>query len=147
MPQFIAESPIRLPGTRVVCTQPRKIAALSLAKRVAEEMGPKGRELVSSCVGSDRQRGDETILEYVTASVLLKWIVQDENLPGISVVVLDEAHERQIDTDILLAKLRELARKRADFRLVVTSATIDPDLFAVAIFFLSPCLQLQPFHS
>lgn len=145
--QYLAEMP-QLAGGRVVCTQPRKVAAESLARRVAEEWacGKAERAQVGGAVGfatgGRAMVSRWTRIEYVTEGVLLARlrgaVVDDEAgrrrapFEGVSVVVLDEAHERSLTLDILLGVLRAGQRdgRWPHLKLVVTSATINTDLFA-----------------
>lgn len=118
-------------GGRVVVTQPRRIAARAGARRLAGLLGePIGRTAGFSVRG-DRQAGSETLVEFVTAGTLLRRLQHDPELPGVSAVVLDEIHERQIDADLLLAMLVEVrAALREDLVVVAMSATIEADRVA-----------------
>lgn len=113
-------------GGRVVVTQPRRIAARAGARRLAGLLGePVGRTAGFSVRG-DRQTGPETLVEFVTAGTLLRRLQHDPELPGVSAVVLDEIHERQVDADLLLAMLVEVrAALRDDLAVVAMSATVE----------------------
>src|SRR5690606_29830629 len=115
-------------GGRVVVTQPRRIAARAGARRLAGLLGePVGRTAGFSVRG-DRQTGPETLVEFVTAGTLLRRLQHDPELPGVSAVVLDEIHERQVDADLLLAMLVEVrAALREDPAVVARSATGEAD--------------------
>ncbi|WP_277212398.1 ATP-dependent helicase HrpB [Isoptericola croceus] len=113
-------------GGRVVVTQPRRIAARAGARRLAGLLGePVGRTAGFSVRG-DRQAGPETLVEFVTTGTLLRRLQHDPELPGVSAVVLDEIHERQVDGDLLLAMLIEArAALREDLAVVAMSATVE----------------------
>lgn len=113
-------------GGRVVVTQPRRIAARAGARRLAGLLGePVGRTAGFSVRG-DRQAGPDTLVEFVTAGTLLRRLQHDPELPGVRAVVLDEIHERQIDSDLLLAMLVEVrAALRDDLVVVAMSATVE----------------------
>ena len=112
----------------VVCTQPRKVAAISLARRVYEEMGNQPG-LVGSRVGAQSARPYEARLLYATDHILLNECLKDPLLSKYSVIIVDEAHERSIYSDLLLGFIKLALPKRRDLRVVIMSATIDPQLF------------------
>ncbi|XP_071945623.1 uncharacterized protein [Antedon mediterranea] len=115
--------------TKIACTQPRKVAAISLAKRVAEEYGCEVGEQIGYMVGSLRKTSLNTVVTFMTDRVLLNSLLQDPLLKSYSCVVIDEAHERSIDTDILIALLKKVSAKRPELKIVITSATIDEKVF------------------
>ena len=134
-PQFILEDAIAQGNgsqTRIVVTQPRRIAAISVAERIAAERDEDIGNSVGYTVRFKRQapRDWGGSIEFVTTGVLLRRLVNDTELEGISHVVIDEVHERDIDTDFLLVLLRDLLPKKPDLRLVLMSATLDADSFA-----------------
>ncbi|CBH10533.1 ATP-dependent RNA helicase, putative [Trypanosoma brucei gambiense DAL972] len=139
VPQFISE--MELPGV-VVCTQPRRIAAMSIAVRVAAEMDVQLGEEVGYRVRFKSMVSDKTKLLYMTDGMLLREAFSDRDLSRISVVVVDEAHERTVETDVLLGVLRLLMQRRQDFRLVVMSATLDMERFQ-AYFPKAPLIQVE----
>jgi HrpA-like RNA helicase len=113
----------------IVCTQPRRVAAVTIAERVASEMNCElGKEVGFSIRFEDRSC-EKTRIKYVTDGVLLREMVTDHNLKKYSVVILDEAHERSLQTDILMGLLRKLQDRRPDIRVVIMSATLEIDLF------------------
>ncbi|KAE8783466.1 putative pre-mRNA-splicing factor ATP-dependent RNA helicase [Hordeum vulgare] len=127
--QYLAEAGYT-EGGKIACTQPRRVAAQSVAKRVAEEFGcPLGEE-VGYSIRFDDHTGPETVIKYMTDGMLLREIMVDKNLSCYSVVMLDEAHERTIYTDILFGLLKQLIRRRTDLKLIVTSATLDAEKFS-----------------
>jgi ATP-dependent helicase HrpA len=114
------------------CTQPRRVAAMSVSKRVAEELGvPWGREVGCKMRFSD-DTSRETRVKFMTDGILLAEIQSDPMLRAYSVLILDEAHERSLNIDFLLGYLVGLLKKRPDLKLIVTSATIDTEAFSQA---------------
>ena len=113
----------------IVCTQPRKVAAISLATRVAKEMESNVGHLVGYQVGLHTKKCKETKILYMTDHVLLNECLKDPRLSSFSCIIIDEAHERSIFTDLLLGMIKKCLTLRTDLRVVITSATIDPDVF------------------
>lgn len=112
------------------CTQPRRIAARAVAKRVAEELQvPLGKE-VGWQVRFTEQVGEDTLIKFMTDGILLAEIQKDRYLSAYDTIIVDEAHERSLNIDFLLGYLKGLLRKRRDLKLIVTSATIDTERFA-----------------
>ena len=117
---------------RIVCTQPRRVAALSLSRRLAEELGVTwGREVGCKIRFRDRTEA-ETLIKLVTDGMLLSEIRGDPDLLEYDTVILDEAHERSLNIDFLLGYLRLLLERRPGLKLVITSATIDVEKFSRA---------------
>ncbi len=112
------------------CTQPRRIAARSVAKRVAEELGVQPGGVVGYQVRFTEQVSDATAIKFMTDGILLAEIQSDRFLSRYDTIILDEAHERSLNIDFLLGYLKGLLRKRRDLKLIVTSATIDTGRFA-----------------
>eukprot|EP01054_Gregarina_sp_Poly1_P008658 Gregarina_sp_Poly_1__8657@NODE_515_length_7812_cov_238_903163_g409_i0_p1_GENE_NODE_515_length_7812_cov_238_903163_g409_i0NODE_515_length_7812_cov_238_903163_g409_i0_p1_ORF_typecomplete_len654_score92_77HA2/PF04408_23/5_7e32Flavi_DEAD/PF07652_14/0_11Flavi_DEAD/PF07652_14/1_1e21OB_NTP_bind/PF07717_16/5_4e03OB_NTP_bind/PF07717_16/6_5e21DEAD/PF00270_29/1e12DEAD/PF00270_29/3_6e03Helicase_C/PF00271_31/1_2e09AAA_19/PF13245_6/2_3e08AAA_22/PF13401_6/4_7e08T2SSE/PF00437_20/0_00042ATPase/PF06745_13/0_0019A len=113
------------------CTQPRRVAAVSVAKRVAEEMGCKLGKLVGYSIRfEDCTTSEVTRIKYMTDAFLLREILSDPELERYEAVVMDEAHERSLATDVLFGLLRDLAGRRFDFKLIVTSATMNAQKFS-----------------
>lgn len=111
-------------------TQPRRVAAESVARRVAEEVGCKiGRE-VGYTIRFENVTSDVTRIKYMTDGMLQQEALLDPILSKYSVIMLDEAHERTIATDVLFALLKKAAMKRDDLKVIVTSATLDSNKFA-----------------
>ncbi|KAL9242097.1 hypothetical protein vseg_016132 [Gypsophila vaccaria] len=127
--QYLAEAGYTTKG-KIGCTQPRRVAAMSVAKRVAEEFGCRLGEEVGYAIRFEDCTGPDTVIKYMTDGMLLREILIDENLSQYSVIMLDEAHERTIHTDVLFGLLKKLVRRRPDLRLIVTSATLDADKFS-----------------
>ncbi|CAA0401784.1 unnamed protein product [Arabidopsis thaliana] len=123
--QFLADSGVAA-SESIVCTQPRKIAAMTLADRVREESSGCYEENTVSCTptfSSTEEISSKVV--YMTDNCLLQHYMKDRSLSGISCVIIDEAHERSLNTDLLLALLKKLLSRRIDLRLVIMSATAD----------------------
>ena len=118
---------------RIGCTQPRRVAALSVSRRVAEELGVTwGREVGCKIRFGDDTGGD-TRIKFMTDGILLAEVQSDPLLRAYSVLIIDEAHERSLNIDFLLGYLQELRRRRPhDLKVVITSATIDTAAFSEA---------------
>lgn len=128
VPQFLLESGLA-GGKCIACTQPRRVAAMSVSQRVAEEMDvPLGDE-VGYSIRFDDKCSAKTRLKYMTDGMLLREAMLDPKLTKYSVIVLDEAHERILNTDILFGLAKEILANRSDLKLVVMSATMDADKF------------------
>ena len=127
--QYLAEAGYTTRG-KIGCTQPRRVAAMSVAKRVAEEFGCRLGEEVGYAIRFEDCTGPETVIKYMTDGMLLREILVDDTLSQYSVVMLDEAHERTIHTDVLFGLLKQLVKRRPDLRLIVTSATLDAEKFS-----------------
>ena len=111
-------------------TQPRRIAARSIAERVAEEIGSVVGGLVGYKVRFSDQVGDTTLVKVMTDGILLAEIHGDRRLSRYDTIIIDEAHERSLNIDFLLGYLKTLLPKRPDLKLIITSATIDTERFA-----------------
>src|SRR6478752_4327122 len=117
---------------QIGCTQPRRVAALSISRRVAEELRvPWGREVGCKMRFND-DTGRETRIKFMTDGILLAEIQSDPMLRAYSALILDEAHERSLNIDFLLGYLQGLLKKRGDLKLIITSATIDTEAFSKA---------------
>ena len=114
-------------GRKVFVLEPRRLAARLAARRVAEELHSKLGDIVGYQVRWERIGGASTRLWYLTEGVLTNRLLSGESLPPRSVVILDEFHERHLETDLALASLRRLVRSRADLRIVIMSATLDSE--------------------
>lgn len=139
LPQFLVQSG-RFKS--VVCTQPRRVAAVTVAKRVAEEFGCDVGKEVGYSIRFEDCTSPSTRIKFATDGVLLRELMSDPNLNKYNVVILDEAHERSLQTDILMGLLRQLQERRSDLRIIIMSATLDTDLFAE--FFQSPNIITIP---
>ena len=114
----------------IACTQPRKVAAITLAKHVSVEMGAKlGVEIGYKAGMQGGRFSESTRVVFMTDHALLNECVEDRNFTKYSCIIVDEAHERSLQTDILLALIKRCLSERPDLRVVITSATIDPHQF------------------
>jgi ATP-dependent helicase HrpA len=117
---------------RIGCTQPRRVAALSVSRRVAEELGVTwGREVGCKMRFND-DTGRDTRIKFMTDGILLAEVQSDPMLRAYSAIILDEAHERSLNIDFLLGYLQGLLKRRTDLKLIITSATIDTEAFSQA---------------
>jgi pre-mRNA-splicing factor ATP-dependent RNA helicase DHX15/PRP43 len=127
IPQFLL--PMLGEGKCIACTQPRRVAAMSIAKRVSEEMDVQMGEEVGYTIRFEDQTSPKTILKFMTDGMLLREAMIDPLMSKYGIIVLDEAHERTLSTDVLMGLLKEVLQKRADIKLVVMSATLDAERF------------------
>lgn len=118
-----------LKGKLVGCTQPRRVAAMSVAKRVSEEMDVPYGPGVGYTIRFEDNTASSTFCKYLTDGMLLREAMNDPMLSKYSALVLDEAHERTLATDILFGLLKEVVKKRPDLRVIVMSATLDSGKF------------------
>ncbi|WGP05042.1 ATP-dependent helicase HrpB [Bacillus subtilis] len=131
VPPMIAE---HLTGpSRIIVTQPRRMAARAAARRLASLTGTRLGEVVGFTVRGESRTSAATRIEFVTTGVLLSRLLRDPELSGVAGVILDEVHERQLDTDLAFAMCRELADLREDLSVVVMSATLDAQLWAARL--------------
>ncbi|MBL8513797.1 MAG: ATP-dependent RNA helicase HrpA [Betaproteobacteria bacterium] len=112
------------------CTQPRRIAARSLATRLAKELGAAGQHAVGYKIRFNDQTDDNTFVKVMTDGILLAETHSDRNLWRYDTLIIDEAHERSLNIDFLLGYVKRLLSKRQDMKVIVTSATIDPQRFS-----------------
>lgn len=127
--QYLAEGGFANDGI-IGCTQPRRVAAMSVAKRVAEEVGCKLGQEVGYTIRFEDCTSPDTKIKYMTDGMLQREILLDPNLRKYSVIMLDEAHERTIATDVLFGLLKKTLKRRLDLKVIVTSATLDADKFS-----------------
>ncbi|XP_030443031.2 LOW QUALITY PROTEIN: DExH-box ATP-dependent RNA helicase DExH1 [Syzygium oleosum] len=133
LPQFILEeaiSSLRGADCSIICTQPRRISAISVAARISSERGEALGETVGYQIRLETKSSAETRLLFCTTGVLLRRLAQDPKLTGVSHLLVDEIHERGINEDFLLIILRDLIPRRPDLRVILMSATINADLFS-----------------
>jgi pre-mRNA-splicing factor ATP-dependent RNA helicase DHX38/PRP16 len=129
----------------VGCTQPRRVAAMSVAKRVSEEVAAMVEEhgkrdlndeidglggTVGYSIRFEDLTNEHTVIKYMTDGVLLRESLRDPDLNKYSAIIMDEAHERSLNTDVLFGVLRKVAARRSDLKLIVTSATLSADVFS-----------------
>ncbi|KAM5567831.1 DExH-box ATP-dependent RNA helicase DExH5, mitochondrial [Rosa sericea] len=133
IPQFILESEIeaaRGAVCSIICTQPRRISAMSVSERVASERGEKLGDSVGYKVRLEGMKGRDTRLLFCTTGILLRRLLVDGNLKGVTHVIVDEIHERGMNEDFLLIVLKDLLPRRPELRLILMSATLDSELFS-----------------
>lgn len=138
--QYLAEAGYVARG-KIGCTQPRRVAAMSVSKRVAEEFGCRLGSEVGYTIRFEDCTSPETVIKYMTDGMLLRECLLDADLRGYSLLMLDEAHERTIHTDVLFGLLKAAVRRRPDLKLIVTSATLDSVKFS-QYFFEAPIFTI-----
>ncbi|MQY17666.1 ATP-dependent RNA helicase HrpA [Nocardia macrotermitis] len=111
-------------------TQPRRLAARTVAERIAQELGTELGDVVGYTVRFTDQASDRTLVKLMTDGILLAEIQRDRMLRRYDTIIIDEAHERSLNIDFLLGYLKQLLPERPDLKVIITSATIDPELFA-----------------
>lgn len=129
--QYLFEEGYARFGT-IGCTQPRRVAAVSVAQRVAEEF-QGGSELgkeVGYTIRFEDNTSEKTFIKYMTDGILLRESLGDPDLDRYSVIIMDEAHERSLNTDVLFGILRGIVTRRRDLKVIITSATLNADKFA-----------------
>ncbi|GIY82147.1 ATP-dependent RNA helicase DHX8 [Caerostris extrusa] len=129
MTQYLSEAGFTARG-KIGCTQPRRVAAMSVAKRVAEEFGCRLGQEVGYSIRFEDCTSPETVIKYMTEGMLLIECLVDPDLKSYTVVMLDEAHERTINTDVLFGLLKNAVKRRPELKLIVTSATLDAVKFS-----------------
>ncbi len=127
--QYLAEDGFANEGM-IGCTQPRRVAAMSVAQRVSDEVGCKLGHEVGYTIRFEDCTGPDTKIKYMTDGIMQREILLDPLLHKYSVIMLDEAHERTIATDVLFGLLKKTLKRRPDLKLIVTSATLDADKFS-----------------
>jgi ATP-dependent RNA helicase DDX35 len=132
IPQYLHEGGWTQGGRVVLCTQPRRVAAITVASRVAQEMGCTLGRQVGYAVRFDSrvdEGGTRTAIKFVTDGLLLRETLYDPLLSAYSVIMLDEAHERSMYTDVLLGLLKKVRKRRPELRIIISSATADAEAF------------------
>lgn len=131
VPQYLHEAGWTQGGKLVACTQPRRVAAMTVASRVAEEMGCRlGQDVGYSIRFEDVSTPGVTRVRFCTDGVLLREMMDDPLLLKYSCVMVDEAHERSLATDVLLGLLKKIQRRRPDLRVIISSSTIEAEKMA-----------------
>ena len=130
IPQYLIEAGYCEDGKMIGCTQPRRVAAMSVAARVAQEMGTKLGNEVGYSIRFEDCTSRRTILKYMTDGMLLREFLNEPDLASYSVIIIDEAHERTLHTDVLFGLVKDIARFRPDLKLLISSATMDTEKFS-----------------
>ncbi|KAL3085159.1 hypothetical protein niasHS_010228 [Heterodera schachtii] len=138
--QYLVESGFANRG-RIGCTQPRRVAAMSVAKRVSEEFGCRLGQEIGYTIRFEDCTCQDTIIKYMTDGMLLRECLLDPDLTHYSCIMLDEAHERTIHTDVLFGLLKVAVKKRPELKLIVTSATLEQVKFS-EYFFNAPIFRI-----
>ncbi|MDY6824967.1 MAG: ATP-dependent RNA helicase HrpA [Thermodesulfobacteriota bacterium] len=131
IPRFCIEAGLGQDG-RVGCTQPRRIAAVSVARRIAEETGTQSQNIVGHKIRFADKTTDQTLIKVMTDGILLMETQHDAFLNEYDALVIDEAHERSLNIDFILGMLKRVLDKRSDLKVIITSATIDTEKFSKA---------------
>ncbi|GBG65277.1 hypothetical protein CBR_g50319 [Chara braunii] len=129
MTQYLHEDGYTTYGM-IGCTQPRRVAAMSVANRVSEEMGCELGDKVGYAIRFEDVTGPNTVIKYMTDGVLLRETLREPDLDQYSLIIMDEAHERSLHTDVLFGILKKVVARRRDFKLIVTSATLNAEKFS-----------------
>eukprot|EP00871_Galdieria_phlegrea_P000908 jgi/Galph1/1818/GphlegSOOS_G488.1 len=129
VPQFLLEAGYLEKSKMIVCTQPRRVAAMSVAQRVADELDVPLGDTVGYTIRFEDVTSLKTVLKYATDGMLLREAMSDPKLQRYSCIILDEAHERTLATDILMGILKTVVRERDDLKLIIMSATLDAGKF------------------
>ncbi|KAF9624129.1 hypothetical protein IFM89_008067 [Coptis chinensis] len=129
IPQYLHEAGYTKRGM-IGCTQPRRVAAMSVSARVSQEMGVKLGHEVGYSIRFEDCTSEKTVLKYMTDGMLLREFLGEPDLASYSVVMVDEAHERTLSTDILFGLVKDVARFRPDLKLLISSATLDAEKFS-----------------
>jgi ATP-dependent helicase HrpA len=124
------------------CTQPRRLAARSVATRVAEELGTPLGDKVGFQVRFTEKVSDQALIKFMTDGILLAETQSDPWLSAYDTIIIDEAHERSLNIDFLLGYLKQLAKRRPELKIIVTSATIDTERFS-AHFDNAPVVEVE----
>jgi ATP-dependent helicase HrpA len=119
-------------GAKIGCTQPRRVAALSISRRVAEELNVNWGREVGCKIRFDDRSSAQTYIKLMTDGILLAETQGDPLLSDYNAIIIDEAHERSLNIDFLLGYLKGLLAQRSDLKLIITSATIDTETFSRA---------------
>ena len=132
IPQYIYNAGLLAEGKCVAVTQPRRVATISLGRRVAAEMGAKVGQLVGYCVRFEDKTSKQTKIKFLTDGMLLREAISKKNLKKYGVIIVDEAHERTVNTDVLFGLLKKIQSQRVKtpLKLIIMSATLNADHFS-----------------
>ncbi|CAG8454274.1 9757_t:CDS:10 [Ambispora gerdemannii] len=147
IPQYLHEAGYTKGGKKIGCTQPRRVAAMSVSARVATEMGVKLGYQVGYAIRFEDCTSDKTIIKYMTDGMLLREFLTEPLLEDYSCLIIDEAHERTLHTDILFGLIKDICRVRPELKLLISSATMDAQKFS-KYFDDAPIYNIpgRPFH-
>ncbi|KAK9460378.1 P-loop containing nucleoside triphosphate hydrolase protein [Lipomyces oligophaga] len=143
LPQYLYEVGWCTNNKLIACTQPRRVAAISVAQRVAEEMDCAVGSTVGYSIRFEDMTSDKTKIKYLTDGMLLRELLVDPLLQRYSVIIIDEAHERTVYTDILLCVLKKVLKKRRDLRLIIASATLQAEEFVSYFEPAAKCMSIE----
>jgi pre-mRNA-splicing factor ATP-dependent RNA helicase DHX16 len=129
IPQYLYEAGYHKLG-KIGCTQPRRVAAMSVSARVAQEMGVKLGNEVGYSIRFEDCTSEKTQVKYMTDGMLLREFLSEPDLASYSCMMIDEAHERTLHTDVLFGLVKDIARFRPDLKLLISSATLDAEKFS-----------------
>ncbi|KAK9449203.1 P-loop containing nucleoside triphosphate hydrolase protein [Limtongia smithiae] len=130
LPQYLYEAGWTADKQCIACTQPRRVAATSIARRVAQEMDCEVGQAVGYSIRFEDVTSESTRIKYMTDGMLLREMLRDPLLSRYSVIIVDEAHERSLYTDILLTVLKKVIKRRKNLRVIISSATLQAESFA-----------------
>lgn len=130
IPQYLHEAGFTKDGKKIGCTQPRRVAAMSVSARVAQEMNVKLGNEVGYSIRFEDCTSDRTVIKYMTDGTLHREFLSEPDLASYSVMIIDEAHERTLHTDILFGLVKDITRFRPDLKLLISSATLDAEKFS-----------------
>uniref|UniRef100_A0A7S0I880 RNA helicase n=1 Tax=Micromonas pusilla TaxID=38833 RepID=A0A7S0I880_MICPS len=130
IPQYMWEAGFAKGDSKIGCTQPRRVAAMSVSARVANEAGVKLGNEVGYSIRFEDCTSEKTKLKYMTDGMLLREFLGEPDLASYSVMMVDEAHERTLHTDVLFGLVKDIARFRPDIKLLISSATLDAEKFS-----------------
>ncbi|KDR07390.1 putative pre-mRNA-splicing factor ATP-dependent RNA helicase DHX16 isoform X2 [Zootermopsis nevadensis] len=130
IPQYLYEGGFTHNSKKIGCTQPRRVAAMSVAARVAQEMGVKLGNEVGYSIRFEDCTSERTVIKYMTDGTLHREFLSEPDLQSYSVMIIDEAHERTLHTDILFGLVKDITRFRPDLKLLISSATLDAQKFS-----------------
>lgn len=129
IPQYLHEAGYTAAGA-IGCTQPRRVAAMSVAARVSEEVGVKLGHEVGYSIRFEDCTSEKTVVKYMTDGMLLREFLAEPELNSYSCMMIDEAHERTLHTDVLFGLVKDIARYRPELKLLISSATLDAEKFS-----------------
>ncbi|CAG7818252.1 unnamed protein product [Allacma fusca] len=130
IPQYLKHAGFTDDNMKIGCTQPRRVAAMSVAARVAEELGVKLGNEVGYSIRFEDCTSERTQIKYMTDGMLLREFLGEPDLQSYSVMIIDEAHERTLHTDVLFGLIKDIARFRKNLKLLISSATLDAQKFS-----------------